>query len=1393
MMFTTARRILIRLVPLVALVIFCLGQRGAEANFEVPYLDSTNSVSTGEFRGVWMFNRGYKSPVSNKIFNGFEAYAVGYDTDPTKAAPDGSSGLHKNGLFYYYNGSTWSSVVTPMLTTGTSMHIMNAIVGQTDYNQGNPEIIIGVGEKGRVDVIRLQDEPGNTSYAGKNRFAKVWPPTEDPRDYYAIDAQQTYGGYFMAGGQQGLYARVTAGEHTRLTVTVSGDGGRTTLNADENITGIRYASLNRVFVLTSTFAGNDRYSTNGKNCSGGTQTTRLYKTTDGSSAFQYIGQISPHCGYGIAAGQRSLSNGLENNVVWIATSNGLYRYDEFLGGGIVGPLNGTSGKKLYSVTATPERGGEGVNLLKDGGFETWGGGLPTNWIKYDQSKGRNNGGTLDTGVCATNSRDVSQDAGTGSSGSFAVKIQPGAVFTDNACAPSAFSGGATMAVFTRVDLTSTEGQLLKVSGDYKVSFPTPLPAADTGLSTAAAQGGVSIGCTEANIRDNPSYIGCSYQSRTNIRTIGNPTAGWQHFETIISRNNIQFSNILHTGSGQNIIQPRRMYLEIRCEATFGASVSCDNLQVTEVSNPPLPAQDTFVVSAVGKDRAAVQTTDALAAIPTFTDEQQPVFTGAAVDYLSIFGVSAQHVMAVGESSTLLSRTPSTLRGYIWAGTADQATTGGTTTPAGLGAISVSCINRSDVVGSQAQTLCQQEQSSYGLQLSVKNTGVDAGTGALTGRSWFGKTIGTVSDEEQRSLGSCQRSDVLTDPTNLVGSGAYSSLYDIHGMCNTTARRCFTSRAESRKGFATGALSNYSCLSDFDCYGRCQQDQGTLCVVDNDCTLGASSAPSFTLPSGVAFNPLATSPANKLACTSGTILGCTAVGWLSFDSKDLTGGAATAPDGSNLEVEYNTDNKSHNSSGGNPGRHEFSGWARFLTLANSLDPNYTNSGWVRLRGPNVAAQGKLFSCQDCYGGSLTSLNCAFCRDDAGHSCTPSDTQATASCHYSCLASGNACVTDSDCGTGDSCKPIGYCTGDTSLSCTTDLSCSTAGKGTCALGAQCSTTGSSCQQYGVNMSTETGQFSGYAWSEDFGWLDFRNVAVANSRFFQTKLGDIYAGVAVGNPLSTQPSGVNNCNATFLILSGGTIASNWCSAIQSTASSSGVAAKQPNVTPLQLPSSTNIYRNVLGRFDLVGIERVVSGGLNKYGSRVVPLSPVGTDIAPAFASAIGAGHPLGNRVFTVGDGTTSYSIDSSLVFYASTDLSDPNQGGGAGILVVNGNLTIRSGLSYAAIAGLNDVRKLQNLVIVVKGDLTIDNSVQKIVGSYYVTGTIHTTSSATGSNQYPLEIRGLVIAKDFDLGRKFAGTVENPAPSELIIADGRLQANPMPGMTDFVKALPALTAQP
>jgi hypothetical protein len=1375
------------------------GVSSAQANFEVPYIDGTNSLSTAEFRGVWMFNRGYKSFNTQKKYNGFEAYAVGYDTNPANGAVD-ANGNHSNGVFYYYNGSVWTRVLSPMLGANEKMRQMNAIVGQTDYNYGNPDFMMMVGENGRADIMQYYDEPGVTSFSNSNRFYVRNPDVATTNDFYAVDAEQRYGGNFLAGGQKGLYAVITNGSFQTLNVSVTGDGARTTLNANENITGVRFANTSTVYVVTSTFQDDDRYSTAGKSCSGN-QVARLYKTTNGSSTFQYLGQIG-HCAYGISVGQRYTASGAEKYAVWIATSNGVYRYDELLGGGITGPMTGTSGVKTYSVSAIPDRGGDGVNLLNNGGFETWNGTSPAQWIQYDAPAGKNNVASFDGGTCGKNTFDIRQDLGQNSATS--IKIQPGAAYyTDNSCVPSNHNPHATAAVSSRVDLTSTEGQIFKISGDYKVSFPS-LPSADSGLPTATAQGGVSIGCTEANISVSPVYVGCSYHNRSLIRTIGNPTNGWQHFEITVSRNNVQFSQILNTATSGEAILPRRMYLEVKCEATFGASVNCDNLSVTEVSNPPIPTRDTYVVTAVGENRAILTSMDATAASPTYTAEQQPDYTGSASTmYLSAFGLAPQHLMVVGESSTILSRTPSTLKGYIWAGTSDTSSTPGIT-DAGVGAISVSCLNTVTSIGGQSQTLCQQEQSSYGLQLSVGSSG----SGSLTGRAWFGKSIGTITDQEQRSLGSCQRSDILTDPTNLVGSGSFLSQYDVHGMCNTSAHRCFASRAASQQG-AAGALSNYSCLSDFDCYGRCQKDQGTLCVVDNDCTIGATTnPPTFQTRSGGSFNPLAVNPSASLGCSSSSVLGCTAIGWLTFDSKDLTD--ATTPDGTSFGVSFNSTDPTHNAAAATnlQGRHELKGWARFMTLANSLDPNYNFSGWVKLRGPEVVPQGKLFACRDCYGSNLDTLNCAFCRDEKGSSCSPSNAtvpyvnsenirvnRTEAQCYYTCSNDiTKKCVTDSNCSDGGSCKPTGFCSGNTSIPCMDNDACT--GNGICELGAVCSISGASCQQYGVNMSQANGKMVGYAWSEDFGWLDFSDVQQANARFFQTKLGDIYATKDIGSATQTQPVGINNCNATFLILSGGTIASNWCSAFESSAQSAGLSsAKSSNVTPIQLPSSANVYRNVLGRFDLIGMETVVGNGKNKYGSPVVPLQPSGTEIAAEWRDKIGSVKPLGGKVYTVGDGTSTYTIGSSLSFIASSQ-NLANDGSGAGVLVVNGNLTINSGISYTDAATLTDSRALQNLVIVVKGNLTIDDSVSSLVGAYYVTGTIHTASSpSTNSSpqQQPLEIRGLVIAKEFDLGRTVAGTVERPTPSELIIADGRIQANPMPGMTDFVKSLPALTAQP
>lgn len=693
-------------------------------------------------------------------------------------------------------------------------------------------------------------------------------------------------------------------------------------------------------------------------------------------------------------------------------------------------------------------------------------------------------------------------------------------------------------------------------------------------------------------------------------------------------------------------------------------------------------------------------------------------------------------------------------------------------------------------------------------------------GTLIGRAWFGKNVGSSSDAEQVNAGTCLRNEPLQDVVSPT------SPYSQNGMCNTVARRCYASHAEAAKGTTLGALSNYTCLSDFDCYGRCSGDQGRLCVTDADCHASSVSPSSVPL-----FNPgqLSVAPAARLGCSISNPAACTSTGWLSFNASDFSSADAITPDNKTLGVQYNVLNTSHNSSAAinNSGAHELSGWARFTTLASLDDPNYqAGKGWVSFRGPSVSAApvsvmtdgapvNSLIACQDCYGSNTKDLNCAYCVDSAQHSCTPSNAVLNAgtpqqhneaACHYVCQTSGASCFNDFDCGpTGGSCRPVGYCTGDMHTICQSDTDCSLAG-GYCNSGVVCSAAGASCVQYGVTSSTQNGSYSGMAWSSDFGWLGFRGVTQAQSRFFQTRLGSIYATGDVGNPLSTQPAGTNNCNATFLILSGGTAANNWCSAIENQAGyNSRTDVIQSNVTPIQLPSSANIYQNILGRFDLTGMETVLPGGKNKYGSPIVSLTvPANHKIATAWQTAITNASPsgsLGGRVYIAGNSAdagvsgapsaVTYSLESAMKIYNSSNLT--TDGTGAGMLIVEGNLTINAGLSYALTGNIDDLRKLQNLIIVVKGDLTIDNFVQSIVGSFYVTGTVHTTSSTTNANQYPLVARGLMIAHNFDFGRKFAGTVENPAPSELIIADGRIQSNPMPGMTDFVKSLPSLAVQP
>lgn len=1399
-----ARRLAVFVLAVIGLTFI---GRSTVAEFEIPLIDTTNAPAQPEFRAVWAFNRGFTN-YSGVKYNRYEAYAVGIDK--SIAEPDA------NGVFYFFDGTRWSRVTAPFADSAP-VYSLNAVVGQEDHGDGNPSPMFVVGSKSRIGIIwgyyNTLGSPATLNFpsSGDHHIgqfeADVVSNNPNPnRDFYAIDAAQSYGRPLLAGGERGLIAvAYNKGGNPGSPWKVVDPDGRLEDPSNETITAIRFSNLNTAYVVTSTFTANGGKLD--RDC-GGNQTSRLYKvdlSDPDNSTWTLAASSNNKCFFSLAISQRddpAIHTPLKN-VIWIAASDGVWKYDE---------SNATAGLQstnvvspTYAITAIPDRGGNGQNLLMNGGFESLLQGSfnpspgpevnPDGWLIQDQGIGTNN----ETGNCGTNSKDIvvtSKDVDPAAvhSGQYAVKIDTGVRYdnVNNCVFDTTPHYDFTTGVIQRVPLSTIEGQKFKVSGWYKVVF--------SGKPNAAkAQGGVVVGCSGNSNNYEANFINCSVSNRSLVRTPANPAVNWEPFSLTLSREDLIFDGDIEKNKGR--LTPRAMYLEVRCEATYGATVFCDDLKVEEVSDPPILARDTYTVIAAGADIASsgiMVNVDALGA-GQFTSESLPnkVRSDAAADPSILNDVNAltavdlQHVFAVGQGKslgatttgvTLLGRTPSTLAGTIWVGVSSPT---GPTTNAALGSISVSCVNNRDAAGA---TLCQRSPESYGISLErhpILPTDTTL-VGSLTGRAWFGKASVGSDDMERLDLGSCQRSP--WDPNNIPAQP-----YNLAGRCDAAQRRCKA---------PDNTPTSFSCLSDFDCFGRCARDEGFLCVKDDDCRIGPET---FSSPLSPATANLSKLPGSELVCGEGSPLACTPVGWLSFNKSDFSATQQIAPDGSSIGVNYNILFADHNQGYPdlNQGGHELSGWGRFMTPANPSNPNSQDTGWVRLRGSSTgqSTSGKLFACRDCIG-ALGQMNCAFCQDESNQSCTPADTATTANCHYLCEDNTTPCVTNDQCsgiGSGQ-CKAPGFCTGDGTTPCASDATCASVG-GRCAIGAICERAGSQCTKYGVNLDTETGKFYGYAWSQDFGWLSFQNVTQGGGRIIQTRLADIYAQGPIGAAGIPTPMDPNNCNGTYLIISSSAI-TNFCSAL-GTSAVSGVDPVQPGSSTIPFPGAGNIYQNILGRFDLKGIETITKTddagrNYNKYGSEIVTANqPASSDLTDSsnesFLSRLNAnGKALGGKVY-IASGQTDYTIEQVLTIENSSDLG--TEGSGAGILIVNGNLTINNQTTYTS-AAITDLRKLASLVVVIKGNLTIANAVQNLVGAYYVydnpatpvvEGTIDTHSSDS-DNQYPLTVHGLMIAKKFEFKRNFAGTIENPLPSELIIYDGRLQSNPLPGMTDFVNALPS-----
>ncbi|MFA5069865.1 MAG: hypothetical protein WC528_01150 [Patescibacteria group bacterium] len=366
--------------------------------------------------------------------------------------------------------------------------------------------------------------------------------------------------------------------------------------------------------------------------------------------------------------------------------------------------------------------------------------------------------------------------------------------------------------------------------------------------------------------------------------------------------------------------------------------------------------------------------------------------------------------------------------------------------------------------------------------------------------------------------------------------------------------------------------------------------------------------------------------------------------------------------------------------------------------------------------------------------------------------------------------NPCYNDEDCPSGSS---SGYCEIKNPVTCN-----------------QCA----SCDAYGVSVDINAGNFYGYAWSEDFGWVDMSRVTLGGAAWLQTLFGDIYGQQGVGSTKTAKaPCAANTYNATYLILAGeaGKIVNFCTESISSSAEGESnrlvpsVGQPQSTANPwlveqyrkFTLPNAS-LPNSILGRVDYNNMKKDCGALGTYYDGDLTLIGGTYFDIANGLA---GKTYCVRKAEGHNGDFTISIPLTFNNAKNTVTD--------GSGLFVVDGNLNIQNNIKYMDNeAAITNLKKLASVAFYVKGDIYISPTVDTLVGTYYAEGKIITQSM--GSADKKLTVYGTMIAREFDLGRRYKGTISNPQPSELFIYDGRVQLNPPPGFRDLSQSLPKIT---
>lgn len=328
-------------------------------------------------------------------------------------------------------------------------------------------------------------------------------------------------------------------------------------------------------------------------------------------------------------------------------------------------------------------------------------------------------------------------------------------------------------------------------------------------------------------------------------------------------------------------------------------------------------------------------------------------------------------------------------------------------------------------------------------------------------------------------------------------------------------------------------------------------------------------------------------------------------------------------------------------------------------------------------------------------------------------------------------------------------------------------------------------SQCKYFGSSHDFSSGALVGWSWNSstnninpNVGWIQM-NTGWAGIVYpwLETRFGSIYSSGGI-----RQKSITSGKNATYCI---------FAKDVYNFTSSQCQKAFYGDVKIDYLRSLNNqkIYKNALGKIDINGLSTIVNNNndkhYNKYGNEVI--------INNSSSTYWGNPASLGNKV---------YVINGDLIINNGFEIKN----GGSGTVIINGDLLIEGDFIYTVSNDIKTTKDIGSIAWIVKGDVKINPNVKKIAGAFIVLGkngvslvklpttdenypkfeTNHYGVFSSGLSNNPLTVFGLIVAKAFNWERTYSNIKQG---SERVIYDGRLIANPPPGLKGFAEGLPII----